>query len=103
MDREEAAAVQPDLHLRPSPDHCNNPHLTPTNTTPVATAAAAAATPTPSLPKVCKVDEGYSDDTRSSSDQDLTSSPNYVMAPSDWMLAQSEHDRAGMCAFAFAM
>lgn len=105
MEREEAAATQPDLHLRPSPNHCNSPRLTSTDTTSgaaTATTAGAAATPTPSVSKVCKVDEGYSDDTRSSSDQDLTSSPNDVMALSDWMLAQSEHDRAGMCGLALS-
>lgn len=109
MDRQEAAAAQPDLHLRPSPNHCNSPHLTPADTTPLAggaaiapaPAAAAAAAQAPALSKVCKVDEGYSDDTRSSSDQDLSSSSNDVMALSDWMLAQSEHDRAGMWDLAF--
>ncbi|KAJ6016279.1 hypothetical protein N7540_010870 [Penicillium herquei] len=40
-----------------------------------------------------KVDEGYSDETRSQSDKELVATENVMMLP-DWVLAQSESDRA---------
>lgn len=49
----------------------------------------------PSLSPSFKLDEGYSDETRSQSDKDLASD-NVMMLP-DWVLAQSETDRAGKC------
>lgn len=81
MDRE--AAIQP------SPDD-STPHLT--STVP-ATTTATAASP---FSETCKVDEGYSDETKSPSDHGLSSSSNDAMALSDWMFAQGEHDRAGV-------
>jgi F-box and WD-40 domain protein 1/11 len=47
----------------------------------------------PSLSPSFKLDEGYSDDTRSQSDKDIVSD-NAMMLP-EWILAQSEADRAG--------
>lgn len=47
----------------------------------------------PSLSPSSKLDEGYSDDTRSQSDKDLVLD-NVMMLP-EWVLAQSETDRAG--------
>lgn len=47
----------------------------------------------PSLSPSSKLDEGYSDDTRSQSDKDLVS--DHVMMLPEWVLAQSETDRAG--------
>ncbi|KAK5797817.1 hypothetical protein VI817_004108 [Penicillium citrinum] len=49
--------------------------------------------PASSLSPSFKLDEGYSDDTRSQPDKELMSE-NVMMLP-DWMLAQSESDRAG--------
>jgi F-box and WD-40 domain protein 1/11 len=48
---------------------------------------------TPSLSPAFKLDEGYSDDTRSQPDKDLAS--DNVMSLPEWVLAQSETDRAG--------
>ena len=56
----------------------------------------------PSFPanKTFKLDEGYSDESKSPSEQDLnpspTTNPNDAMPLPDWILAQSEHHRAGM-------
>ena len=58
----------------------------------------------PSFPanKTFKLDEGYSDESKSPSEQDLNHSPttttnsNDAMPLPDWILAQSEHHRAGM-------
>jgi F-box and WD-40 domain protein 1/11 len=47
----------------------------------------------PSLSPAFKLDEGYSDDTRSQPDKDLVS--DNVMSLPEWVLAQSEADRAG--------
>ena len=47
----------------------------------------------PSLSPSFKLDEGYSDDTRSQADKDLGS--DNVMALPNWVLAQSEAGRAG--------
>ena len=47
----------------------------------------------PSLSPSFKLDEGYSDETRSQSDKDIVSD-NAMMLP-EWVLAQSEVDRAG--------
>lgn len=47
----------------------------------------------PSLSPCSRLDEGYSDETRSQSDKDLVS--DNVMVLPDWILAQSETDRAG--------
>lgn len=47
----------------------------------------------PSLSPAFKLDEGYSDDTRSQSDKDLVA--DNVMSLPEWVLAQSEADRAG--------
>jgi F-box and WD-40 domain protein 1/11 len=49
--------------------------------------------PAPSLSPSFKLDEGYSDDTRSQADKDLGS--DNVMALPNWILAQSEAGRAG--------
>lgn len=56
----------------------------------------AAMTPgsaEPSLSPSFKLDEGYSDETRSQSDKDLV--PDHALMLPDWVLAQSEADRAG--------
>lgn len=57
----------------------------------------------PSFPanKTFKLDEGYSDESKSPSEQDLnhtspTANSNDAMSLPDWILAQSEHHRAGM-------
>lgn len=50
--------------------------------------------PAPSLSPSPRVDEGYSDETRSQPDKDLV---DHVMMLPDWVLAQSEADRAGEC------
>ncbi|KAJ5679357.1 hypothetical protein N7462_007601 [Penicillium macrosclerotiorum] len=55
-------------------------------------ATAFPAYTTSSLSPSFKLDEGYSDDTRSQSDKDL-GSDNAMILP-DWVLAQSEADRA---------
>ena len=47
----------------------------------------------PSFPPSFKLDEGYSDETRSQPDKEPV--PDNVMILPDWMLAQSEADRAG--------
>lgn len=47
----------------------------------------------PSLSPSFRLDEGYSDDTRSQADKDLGS--DNVMALPNWVLAQSEAGRAG--------
>lgn len=47
----------------------------------------------PSLSPSFKLDEGYSDETRSQSDKDPV--PDNTMMLPDWVLAQSETDRAG--------
>lgn len=47
----------------------------------------------PTLSPSFKLDEGYSDETRSQSDKDIVSD-NAMMLP-EWVLAQSESDRAG--------
>lgn len=79
MDREAAFQGSP-LHLPPSsPDPC------PPFTTPSLSAPA----------RTFKFDEGYSDETKSPSDQGLNPSSSNAMTLPDWMLAQSEHDRAG--------
>jgi F-box and WD-40 domain protein 1/11 len=49
--------------------------------------------PAPSLSPSFKLDEGYSDDTRSQADKDLGS--DNVMTLPNWVLAQSEAGRAG--------
>lgn len=50
----------------------------------------------PSLSAPFKVDEGYSDDTRSQADKELLPTPtDDVMSIPDWVLAHSETDRAG--------
>lgn len=49
--------------------------------------------PTQSLSPSFKVDEGYSDETRSQADKE-SATDNVMMLP-DWVLAQSESDRAG--------
>lgn len=49
--------------------------------------------PALSLSPSFKLDEGYSDDTRSQADKDLGS--DNVMALPSWLLAQSETGRAG--------
>lgn len=49
--------------------------------------------PVTSLSPSFKLDEGYSDDTRSQADKDLA--PDHVMMLPDWVLAQSEANRAG--------
>ena len=51
----------------------------------------------PSLPTPFKLDEGYSDETRSQADKDLLlkSPANDVMNLPDWLLATSEAERAG--------
>jgi F-box and WD-40 domain protein 1/11 len=49
--------------------------------------------PALSLSPSFKLDEGYSDDTRSQADKDLGS--DNVMALPNWVLAQSEAGRAG--------
>lgn len=56
-------------------------------------AAAFSGYTAPSLSPAFKLDEGYSDDTRSQSDKDLV--PDNVMSLPEWILAQSEADRAG--------
>ncbi|KAJ5086572.1 hypothetical protein NUU61_007879 [Penicillium alfredii] len=48
--------------------------------------------PVPSLSPSFKLDEGYSDETRSPSDKDLAS--NHAMMLPDWVLAQSEANRS---------
>jgi hypothetical protein len=53
--------------------------------------------PAPSLSPSSKLDEGYSDDTRSQTDKDLGS--ENVMALPNWVLAQSEAGRAGRISF----
>jgi len=47
----------------------------------------------PSLSPSFKLDEGYSDETRSQSDKDIVLD-NVMMLP-EWVLSQSETDRAG--------
>jgi F-box and WD-40 domain protein 1/11 len=47
----------------------------------------------PSLSPSFKLDEGYSDDTRSQADKDLGT--DNVMTLPNWVLAQSEAGRAG--------
>lgn len=49
--------------------------------------------PVPSLSPSFKLDEGYSDDTRSQADKDL--GPDNAMTLPNWVLAQSEAGRAG--------
>lgn len=49
----------------------------------------------PSLSPSSRIDEGYSDETRSQPDKDVVVD-NIMMLP-DWVLAQSETDRAGKC------
>lgn len=49
--------------------------------------------PASSLSPSFKLDEGYSDDTRSQPDKELM--PENVMMLPDWVLSQSESDRAG--------
>jgi F-box and WD-40 domain protein 1/11 len=50
----------------------------------------------PSLSTPYRLDEGYSDETRSQSDKDLVNvQSDYVMPLPDWLLANSEEDRAG--------
>lgn len=50
----------------------------------------------PSLSAPFKVDEGYSDDTRSQLDKELLrTSSDDVMSIPDWVLAHSEVERAG--------
>ncbi|KAJ5168331.1 uncharacterized protein N7482_003925 [Penicillium canariense] len=60
-------------------------------------ATALSGYTTSSLSPSFKLDEGYSDDTRSQSDKDLVAD-NVTMLP-EWVLAQSEADRAGKCFF----
>jgi F-box and WD-40 domain protein 1/11 len=52
---------------------------------------------TPSLSTApFKVDEGYSDDTRSQADKELSCTPSDdVMSIPDWVLAHNEVERAG--------
>lgn len=47
----------------------------------------------PSLSPSFKLDEGYSDDTRSQSEKELV--PENAMMLPDWVLSQNETDRAG--------
>lgn len=56
-------------------------------------ATTTPASAAPSLSPSLKLDEGYSDETRSQSDKDLASD-NAMLLP-DWARAQSETDRAG--------
>lgn len=68
----------------------------PESPTPPPLRLQATTTPgstAPSLSPSLKLDEGYSDETRSQSDKDL-GPDNALMLP-DWVLAQSEADRAG--------
>lgn len=54
----------------------------------------------PSLSAPFKVDEGYSDDTRSQLDKELLrTSSDDVMSIPDWVLAHSEVERAGESSF----
>lgn len=48
---------------------------------------------TPTLSPSFKVDEGYSDDTRSQPDKEVV--PDNVMMLPDWAMAQNEANRAG--------
>lgn len=49
-----------------------------------------------SLPAPYRLDEGYSDETRSQVDKELADLPSDdVMPLPDWLLANSEEDRAG--------
>lgn len=50
---------------------------------------------TPST-RAFKLDEGYSDEAKSPSYQEINPFANDAMPPPDWILAQSEQDRAGM-------
>lgn len=49
----------------------------------------------PSLAASFKLDEGYSDETRSQPDHDAKPSPGEAMTLPDWVLAHSEAERAG--------
>lgn len=49
----------------------------------------------PTLSPSFRVDEGYSDDTRSQSDKEIV--PDNAMMLPDWVLAQNEANRAGKC------
>lgn len=53
----------------------------------------------PSLSPLFRLDEGYSDDTRSQADKDL--GLDNVMALPNWVLAQSEAGRAGKISLIF--
>jgi F-box and WD-40 domain protein 1/11 len=55
----------------------------------------------PSLSPSFKLDEGYSDDTRSQADKDLGS--DNVMALPNWVLAQSEAGRAGKISLSLSL
>lgn len=55
----------------------------------------------PSLSPSSKLDEGYSDDTRSQADKDPGS--DNVMALPNWVLAQSEAGRAGKIFFSLLL
>lgn len=50
---------------------------------------------TPST-RAFKLDEGYSDEAKSPSYQEINPFANDAMSLPDWVLAQSEQDRAGM-------
>lgn len=56
---------------------------------------AAPQFTTPST-RAFKLDEGYSDEAKSPSYKEVNSSINDAMTLPDWVLAQSEQDRAGM-------
>lgn len=49
----------------------------------------------PSLSTSFKVDEGYSDETKSQSDRESKPSTEDVITLPDWLLTHSEADRAG--------
>ena len=51
----------------------------------------------PSLSAFFKVDEGYSDETRSQSDRESKPSAEDVITLPNWVLTHSETDRAGEC------
>ena len=57
------------------------------------TNAVSPEFPAPSLSPSFKLDEGYSDETRSQAEKDLGS--DNVMTLPNWVLAQSEAGRAG--------
>lgn len=76
MDKE--SAIPPGSYLWPSSPDGAPPQFT-----------------TPSA-RAFKLDEGYSDEAKSPSYQEINPFTNDAMPPPDWILAQSEQDRAGM-------